>query len=65
VERLEQRIKSLQVIITMLCASSVGLAVGLATSVTGATTQVSLSSAIGVFFAVVMASMAILTYMRR
>ena len=64
-ERLEQKIKALQVAVTILLASSGGLTVGLATSLAGAAAQTALASAIGVFFGVMMASIAILTFMRR
>ena len=50
---------------TILLASSGGLGVGLAVSMAGAAVQTALSSATGVFFAVIMASIAILTFMRR
>jgi ABC-type phosphate transport system auxiliary subunit len=62
---LEQRIKSLQVAITILVAGSVGLSIGLATSMAGATAQTALASATGAFFAVITVSLAILMYMRR
>ena len=62
---LEQKIKSLQVAIAILIAGSGGLGVGLATSLTGAAVQTALVSATGVFFAMIMASIAILTFMRR
>ena len=62
---LEQKIKSLQVVVAILIAGSGGLGVGLATSLTGATIQTALVSATGVFFAMIMASIAILTFMRR
>jgi hypothetical protein len=62
---LRQKVKSLQVTVTVLLASGGGLGVGLATSMAGATVQTALASATGVFFAVIMASIAILTFMRR
>lgn len=62
---LEQKLKSLQVAVTILLAISGGLSVGLATSMAGATAQIALSSAAGVFFGVIMASMAILAFMHR
>jgi len=62
---LEQKIKSLQVTVTILVASSGGLVVDLATRMAGAGAQIALASATGVFFAVIMASIAILTFMRR
>jgi hypothetical protein len=63
--RLEQKIKSLEVAVTVLLASSGGLGVGLATSMAGATVQTALASATAVLFGVIMASIAILTFMRR
>jgi hypothetical protein len=62
---LEQKIKYLQVAITILLASNAGLTIGLATSMAGATAQTALASATGAFFAVITASIAILIYMRR
>ena len=62
---LRQRIKSLQVAVTILLASSAGLSVGLATSTAGAKVQTAIASATAVFFGVIMASIAILTFMRR
>ena len=62
---LEQKIKFLQVAVTFLLASSGGLGVGLATSMSGAAMQTALASAAAVFFGVIMASIAILTFMRR
>jgi hypothetical protein len=62
---LEQRIKSLQVAITILLASNAGLGVGLATSMAGSAAQSALASATGAFFAVITVSIAILIYMRR
>jgi hypothetical protein len=62
---LEQKIKSLQVTVAILIAGSGSLGVGLATSMTGATVGTALASATGVFFAMIMVSIAILTYMRR
>jgi len=64
-DNLEHKIKSLQVAVTILLASSGGLGVGLAVSMAGAAVQTALASATGVFFAVIMASIAILTFMRR
>ena len=55
---LEKRIKSLQVAVTILLASSGGLGVGLATSMAGAAVQTALASATGVFFAMITASIA-------
>jgi hypothetical protein len=62
---LEQRIKSLQVAITILLASNAGLGVGLATSMAGAAAQSALTSATGAFVAVITVSIAILHYMRK
>jgi hypothetical protein len=64
-DMLEQKIKSLKVVVTILLASSGGLGVGLATSMSGAAVQTALISATGVSFGVIMASMAILSFMRR
>jgi hypothetical protein len=64
-DNLEHKIKSLQVAVTILLASSGGSGVGLAVSMAGAAVQTALASATGVFFAVIMASIAILTFMRR
>lgn len=64
-ELLKQKIKSLQVAVTILLASSAGLSVGLATSTAGAKVQTAIASAAAVFFGVIMASIAILTFMRR
>jgi hypothetical protein len=61
---LDRRIRSLQVILALLLAITAGLAVGMATSMAGAGVQVALGSATGVFFAVIMASMAVLSYIR-
>jgi len=62
---LEQRIKYLQVAVTILLASSVSLSIGLATSMAGVAPQLALTSATGTFFAVITASIAILIYLRR
>jgi hypothetical protein len=64
-DNLEHKIKSLQVTVTILLACCGGLGVGLAVSMAGAAAQTALASATGVFFAVIMASIAILTFMRR
>jgi hypothetical protein len=61
----EQKLKSLQVAVAILLAVSGGLGVGLATGMAGATAQTAFSSAAGVFFGVVMASMAILVFVHR
>jgi hypothetical protein len=62
---LKQKLKSLQVAVAILLAVSGGLGVGLATGMAGATAQTAFSSAAGVFFGVVMASMAILVFVHR
>jgi mevalonate kinase len=64
-ERLEQKIKSLQVAVTILLASTAGLGVGLGTCLAGAEISVALASAAAVVFGVITASIAILTFMRR
>lgn len=64
-ERLEQKARSLQVTVTLLLATTLGLAVGLSTSMTGSGVQAALGSATGVFFAVIMTSIAVLSYIRR
>jgi hypothetical protein len=63
--RLAREIKHHQVAERVLLAISGGLGVGLATGMAGATVQTALSSAAGVFFAVIMASMAVLAFMHR
>ena len=63
--RMEQEVRFLQVAVTILLSSSVGLGVAMATSMARATAQVSISSALAAFFAVIMASVAMLTFMRR
>lgn len=60
-----QTIKSLQVAVTILLASTAGLGVGLGTSLTGAAVPIALASASAVVFGVITASIAILTFMRR
>jgi hypothetical protein len=62
---LEQKIKLLEVAVTILLASSASLSTGLAIRMVGATAQTAFSSATGVFFAVIVASIAILSFMRR
>jgi cysteine sulfinate desulfinase/cysteine desulfurase-like protein len=64
-ERLEQKARSLQVAVALLLATTLGLAVGLTTSMTGSGVPAALGSATGVFFAVIMTSIAVLTYIRR
>lgn len=63
--RLEQKIRSLQVAVTLLLAITLGLAVGLTTSMTGSGVQAALGAATGVFFAVILTSIAVLSYIRR
>ena len=63
--RLEQRIRSLQVIVALLLAVTLALAIGLTVSMTGSGVQAALGSATGVFFAVIMTSLAVLSYIRR
>jgi hypothetical protein len=63
--RLEQTIKCLQVAVTIMLAVTWGLSVALATVMAGATVQITLSSAAGIFFGVIMTSMAILTFIGR
>jgi hypothetical protein len=62
---LKQKLKSAHVVITILLAISAAVCVGLSTSLAGSAVQVALISATTVFFAVVTASIAILTYLRR
>lgn len=62
--RLEQRIRSLQVAVSVLLAITLGLVVGLTISMTGGTVQAALGSGTGVFFAVIMTSVAVLSYIR-
>lgn len=62
---LEQKVRSLQVCATILLACCGGLGAGLAARIAGATAQTSFTSATGVFFALIMASIAILNFMRR
>ena len=64
IERLEQKTRSLQVTVALLLATTLGLAVGLTTSMTGSGVPAALGSATGVFFAVIMTSIAVLSYMR-
>jgi hypothetical protein len=63
--RQEQKIKSLQVVVTILLASTAGLGVGLGATLAGAGVPVALASASAVVFGVITASIAILTFMRR
>jgi len=62
--RLEQSNRFLQVTATVLLATTLGMAVGLATSLTGSGVPTALGSATGVFFAVIVTSIAVLTYIR-
>lgn len=62
---LENKNKFLKVIVAILLASNGGSGVGLATSMSGATAQTALISATGVFFSVIIASIAIMTFMHR
>ena len=62
---LEQRITALKVMLVILLAITVGLAAGMATSMEGIAPQAALGSGTGVFFAVIMTSVAILSYVRR
>ena len=63
-EWLEQKTRSLQVTVALLLATTLGLATGLTTSMTGSGVQAALGSATGVFFAVIMTSIAVLSYIR-
>ena len=63
--RLEQKVKVLQVAVTVLLGGLGGMGVGLAACMAGASVQIALSSACAVLFGVIMASMAILGHMRR
>lgn len=62
---LEQRNTSLKVMLVVLLAATAGLTVGMATSMEAIGPQAALGSATGVFFAVIMTSVAILSYVRR
>jgi hypothetical protein len=64
-ELLERKVRFLQVTAVVLLASCAGLCAGFAISMAGVALQAALVSATGVFFAVVTASIAILTYTRR
>jgi hypothetical protein len=63
--QLEQKIRSLQVVVTLLLAITLGLTVGLTTSMTGSGVQAALGAATGVFFAVILTSITVLSYIRR
>lgn len=62
---LEQKIRVLQVTATILLAISAGSIVGMATRMTGAAVPTALGSGFGVFFAVIMALMAILGFVHK
>lgn len=64
-DALERKIGLLQVAVTILLAGSGSLIAGTATRMAGAAMQTALASATGVFFAVIMASIAILAFLRR
>jgi hypothetical protein len=64
-ELLERKVKFLQVTVAVLLASCVGLRAGFAISMAGVAPQAALVSATGLFFAVIMSSIVILTYIRR
>ena len=59
---LGQRNRVLQVVVIILLASIASLSSDLVTKTMGATAQISFGSATGVFFAVIVASMAILSF---
>jgi riboflavin transporter FmnP len=61
----EKTIKFLQVTVAVLLACTCGLAAGLAICLARASALTAFSSAFGVFVGVIMASVAILTYMHR
>jgi hypothetical protein len=61
---LAQKIRFLQVVVTILLASIASFSVELATRALGATAQIAFGSATGVFFAVIAASIAILSFIR-
>ena len=63
--RLDQRIRSLQVVVALLLATALGLAVGLTTSMTGSGVQAALGSAAAMFFTVITTSIVVLSYIRR
>jgi hypothetical protein len=64
-ETAKQKIKSLQVAVTILLAGFGSLVVGMATRAAGATVSVALGSAASVFSAGVVASVAILVFIYR
>jgi mevalonate kinase len=64
-DRLEQKIKSLQVGVTILLATTAGLGVGLGASLAGAAVSTALAYATAAVFGVITASIAILTFMRK
>jgi hypothetical protein len=61
----EQKIKSLQITVIILVASSAGLGAGMGTSMLQADPGTALTLATTVFFAVITVSLGILNYMRR
>ena len=61
----EQRVRLLQVVVTILLASIASFGVESAAKMLGVTAQTAFGSATGVFFAVIAASMARLSFMRR
>ncbi len=63
--RLEQRYRALQVLMALLLAATLGLATGLTVTLAGSGATAALGTATSVFFAVVMTSMAVLSYIRR
>lgn len=62
---LEQKVKTLQVAVTVFIAIALALCAGLAARAAGGTMQIALGLGITVLFAMIMASIAILTYLRR
>jgi hypothetical protein len=61
----EQKIKSLQITVIILIASSAGLGTGMGTSMLRVDPGTALTLATTVFFAVITVSLGILNYMRR
>jgi hypothetical protein len=64
-DQLKQKVKYLQVAATILIATSAGSGVGFVTSAVGVVVPTAITSAAAVFFGVIMASIAILTFMRQ
>lgn len=64
-DQLRQKIKFLQIAVSVLLGTSASLAVGLAIRMAGVAAGTALTAATTAFFAVIMASMAVLNYMRR